>query len=308
MTTSVAIGRPRSTSGSGKWLRGTAVAIVLLAAFNGALYVAAPELYSVDLAKGPYTEANNLELTRVYNRAIPLYEQIVASFPDSEYAVLSRIGIAKSNLGLGRSQDALDQYGTLLVDVADSPEFATYRYTILASMASIYRDMSDADGHARIFAQLEADYPDSDAVKQERTYLATLVPATDAAAAPELPADFPLSIDRDGIVLPEAVAVGDTFELRIRVAPANGATGPFSLMTNLGLWQGLAVERITPTPTSVAEFWGRRQWQFASTDAPLEIVATLKATKPGTYEFDLDVESNYNIAEIGVTRTITVEE
>jgi len=295
---------PRTHSG---WLRSLAAGVILLAAINGCLYFTAPALFLVDLAKGPYTAANNLELTRVYHRAIPLYEQIAVDFPNSEYAVLSRIGIANSNVGLNRPAEALEQYEILLEELSDNPGFEKYRYSILTRMAGIYRDLSDAEGHARIFAELDAAYPDSDATKQERTYLATLAAIAASSEVAALPDDFPFRIDFDAIVLPETVKVGETITLTVPIAPAGGLTGNFSLMTGLPIWQALRVERITPTPTSVAEFWGRRQWQFKGIDTPIEIVATLEAMTPGTYELDIDLESNYDIIELGIVRSITVE-
>jgi hypothetical protein len=291
---------------AGSWLKTTVAALAVLVAVNGALYVTMPELFSVDLAKGPYTDANNLELTRVYHRAIPLYEQIVADFPGSEYAILSRIGIARASVGLGQARDALEQYEILLEEGSTAAEFERHRYSILASMASIYRDLSDFEGHARIVAALEEDYPASDALKQEQTFLATRAASSTDAAALELPANFPFVIDRAAVVLPETVAVGDTFDVTITIDPAKGPTPAFSLMTNLGLWQGFAVEKIVPTPRSVAEFWGRRQWQFTGISEPVSITATLKATTAGTYEFDLDIETNYDITEIGIVHTIRV--
>ncbi len=300
-------GRRRAPAYRG-WIRGVAAGAILLVVVNGGLYLAAPDLFHVDLAKGPYTIANNLELTRVYHRAIPLYEKIVEDFPDSEYAILARIGIANSNIGLGRARDALTQYELLLGELSDHPAFGQHRYSILSQMAGIYRDLSDVDGHARVFAELEEAYPDSDAVAQERAYLATLATATANDEAPELPADFPFAIDRDGVILPTAVSVGESFEVAVPIAPARGPTGSFSLMTGLGFWNGFRVERITPTPTSVAEFWGRRQWQFKGIDSPTTITAVLKATTAGNYAFDLDLENNYDIVELGIVRNIEVKE
>jgi len=77
------------------------VVLGLIVLLNGALYSTVSPLFEIDLAKAPYTRANNLELTRVYHRAIPLYEEVIERFPDSEYALLARIGIANSARGGG---------------------------------------------------------------------------------------------------------------------------------------------------------------------------------------------------------------
>jgi hypothetical protein len=79
-------------------------------------------------------------------------------------------------------------------------------------------------------------------------------------------------------------------------------------MTNLDFWQGFKVLQITPTPRSVSDFWGRRAWQFTGIDKPLEIIATLQATAAGDYNFDVDLEQNYDITELGIVKAIEVED
>jgi tetratricopeptide (TPR) repeat protein len=281
-------------------------AAVALAAINGALYLAAPALYRVDLAKGPYTEANNLELTRVYSRAIPLYQEILERFPTSEYAVLAQIGIANSHKGLGQLATAREQYSTLLATLQPGPHFAQDRYTVLTSLAALYRDSSDVEGFRDVFADLEQDYPESAAVREGRVYLDTVAAATTTVAT--IPADFPFRLTADDVSLPGRTRVGDAIEVRLLVTPAGPPTAEFSVMTNLNFWHSFKVQQITPNPRAVSDFWGRRAWQFAGIDKPVDIVATLTATTAGEYDFDVDLEQNYDITELGIVKHISVKD
>jgi tetratricopeptide (TPR) repeat protein len=288
------------------WLRSLGVTLGVLVLINGALFVYAPALFRVDLAKGPYTEANNLELTRVYHRAIPLYERIIEQYPASDYAVLARVGIANSNIGLSKRDLALEQYKALLSS-PEGADSADLRYQILARMAGLYRDNADADGFGGVFAQLEAGYPDSEAVREGRTYLEQLQSAQ-AAEATTLPDNFAFSINAASIVVPARVKVGEIIEITIPVAPASGKTPDFSLMTSLPLYQGFTVKQISPNPRSVADFWGRRAWQFAGITEPVEIKAQLLAKAAGSYALDLDIETNFDIVELGIVHPIQVED
>ena len=58
-----------------KSLKFPSIFLLILFFINLTLYFKVPSFFEVDLAKGPYTVANNLELTRVYVRAIPKYEK-----------------------------------------------------------------------------------------------------------------------------------------------------------------------------------------------------------------------------------------
>ncbi len=289
------------------WLRGIGITLGALALINGGLFVLAPALFRVDLAKGPYTEANNLELTRVYNRAIPLYERLVEEHPDSEYAVLARIGIANSNVGLGKRDLALEQYKSLLTSLGGNAAFDDYRYRILTRMAGLYRDNADPDGFGDVFARLEAGYPESAAVREGRVYLER-VKAERTDATPSLPANFAFRLDPGSIVVPQRVKVGEIIEITIPVAPAGDKTPDFSLMTGLPLYQGFTIKQISPNPRSVADFWGRRAWQFAGITQPVEVKAQLLAKKAGEYVFDLDIETNFDIVELGISHSIQVED
>ncbi|OCK59886.1 hypothetical protein LMTR3_19930 [Bradyrhizobium sp. LMTR 3] len=280
--------------------------VIMLGGVNAGLYYTAPDLFTVDLAKGPYTEANNLELTRVYARAITLYKQVIERFPASEYAILSRIGIANSSIGLGRPQDALEHYTELIAEFGDDPNFKKYRYTVLEKMSGLYRDAGDNEKFQEVFASLKKQYPDSSAVREGSIYLEQ-VQAGSGGGAAELPADFPFAIADADFVVPQRANVGEDMEIRVVVKPVKGKTPDFSLMTTLGLYKGFNVVSITPVPRSTTEYWGKRAWSYPSIDQPLEVKAIFNAKKAGKYTFDLDLESNFNITELGLSREITVE-
>ena len=84
--------------------------LFLFVAMMVGLYVGCPTLFTVDLAKPHYVEANNLELTRVYLRAIPKYESVIRDFPKSQYISYSELGIANCYKRLGESEKAVGLY------------------------------------------------------------------------------------------------------------------------------------------------------------------------------------------------------
>ena len=65
---------------------------------------------------------------------------------------------------------------------------------------------------------------------------------------------------------------------------------------------------MNPTPQSVADFWGRRSWQFPGLKAPMTVTARVVAIQAGDYTFDLDAEINLDVVELGISRTVTVED
>ena len=308
-----AVSAPRITrlapmAAAGAWLRPLAAVVVLLALLNATLWQTAPSLFRIDLAKAPYTRANNLELTRVYHRAIPLYEEVIERFPDSRYALLSRIGIANSARGSGDTEAARASYAMLLDEVTDGTIPEDLRFEILRNYVTLLRDTGDAAEFERVFALLEADFPDADATREARIYLEQLRAAAEATQTGGLPENAPVVLTADNVTLPETVTTGERFDLVIRADPNGGQASDFSLMTGLNFWNGFKLVQVKPTPRSVSEFWGKRAWSYARPEATLEITATLEAIKAGSYEFDLDVERSFDVLEYGIVKTIVVEE
>ena len=297
-----ALGRPSQLS------RPLAALAIVLIVISGTLYVTAPSLFQIDLAKAPYTRANNLELTRVYHRAIPLYEEVIARFPDSEYALLSRIGIANSARGAGEFELAEDSYAALLADVNTGAIPDQLRFDILRNYVALLQEIGDGDGFEEVFALLETDFPDSDATREGRVYLEQLRAAADAAETGAIPDNAPVIVTADGVGLPDSVTLGERFDVEILVEPNGDQASDFSIMTALSFWQGFDQVRVAPNPRSSTEFWGRRAWTYARISEPMTVTVTLEAVKAGRFDLDLDIERNFDVLEFGVVKSILVSE
>jgi tetratricopeptide (TPR) repeat protein len=295
-----------SLRGLGGWAKGIAVFAVLVLAVNGALVGAAPSLFEIDLAKAPYTRANNYELTRVYRRAIPLYQEVIERFPDSEYALLSRIGIANSARGMGDLAFARESYAALLVDVTEATIPENLRFDILKNYAALLQELGDAQSFEAVYEQLALHYPDADATREAKIYLDQLHASTAGAGA--IPEDAPVVVAADAVSLPASVHVGERFDLVISVAPNGDDATDFSLMTPLNFWKGFKFVKAAPNPRSVSDFWGRRAWSFGKLKEPMTLTVTLEAIAAGDYDLDLDVEQSFNVLEYGIVKPITVEE
>tara|TARA_R110000751_G_scaffold189187_2_gene295161 strand:+ start:24704 stop:26566 length:1863 start_codon:yes stop_codon:yes gene_type:complete len=293
---------------SREWLKPLAGIVVVLLVLNGILFQTVPSLYQIDLAKSPYTRANNLELTRVYHRAITLYEDVIDRFPDSNYAVLSRIGIANSARGSGDLDRAKSAYASLLADVNAGVIDADLRFDILRNYATLLQETADGEAFELVFAELKKNYPDSDATREAEVFLNQIRAAAAAVDSGVLPDNAPVVITSKDVVLPETATLGERMDLVIRVEPRGDQSADFSLMTNLGFWKGFKLVKATPNPRSVSEFWGRRAWSFGKLTEPMTITATLEPIKAGTFEFDLDVERSFDVLEYGIVKTIVVGE
>ena len=278
---------------------------VLLLLFNGILAQTAPALFAVDPAKAPYTRANNLELTRVYHRAIPIYEEVIARFPDSEYALLSRIGMANSARGSGEFSQAEKIYADLLQGIENGVVPATLRLDILKNYSALLQETASAEPFEAVYAQLERHYPESDATREAGVFLGQL---RAAAKAGGIAANAPVVVTTAGVNLPGAARVGQRIELVIEVTPNGENSADFSLLSSLAFWRGFKLIRIAPNPRSNTEFWGRRAWSYARLTEPITITATLEAIKAGAYELDLDIEQSFRVLEYGIVKAIRVEE
>lgn len=279
---------------------------VLLLLFNGILAQTAPALFTIDPAKAPYTRANNLELTRVYHRAIPLYEEVIARFPDSEYALRSRVGIANSARGSGEFSRAEKIYADLLRGIENGVVPTTLRLEILKNYAALLQETPSADAFEAVYTELERHYPESDATREAGVFLGQLRAA--AARTGGIAKDAPVVVTAAGVRLADSARVGQRIDLVIEVAPNGEKSADFSLLSSLAFWQGFKLIRITPNPRSNTEFWGRRAWSYGRLAEPITITATLAAIKAGAYELDLDIEQSFRVLEYGIVKAILVEE
>ena len=172
--------------------------------FNAVLSQAVPSLFQIDLAKAPYTRANNLELTRVYHRAIPLYEEVIARFPESDYALRARVGVANSVRGIGDLVRAEKMYQELLADIAQGVVPDILRFDVLKNYATLLQETAEVAPFEQVFAQLEQHYPNSDATREARVVRDQLRAAhavKDTGAQ-----DGPVVVKR--VILPAMVQVG----------------------------------------------------------------------------------------------------
>ena len=279
---------------------------VLLLLFNGIVAQTAPALFAIDPAKAPYTRASNLELTRVYHRAIPLYKEVIARFPDSEYALRSRIGIANSARGSGDFSQAEKLYADLLRGIENGAVPATLRLDILKNYAALLQETPSAEAFEAVYAELERHYPGSDATREAGVFLEQLRAA--AAKTGRIAEDAPVLVTAAGVRLADSARVGQRIDLVIEVTPNGEKSADFSLLTSLAFWQGFKLIKILPNPRSNIEFWGRRAWRYGRLSEPITITATLGAVKAGAYELDLDIEQGFRVLEYGIVKSILVEE
>lgn len=284
------------------------VVLGLLVLLNGVLYSTVSPLFQIDLAKAPYTRANNLELTRVYHRAIPLYEEVIERFPDSEYALLARIGIANSARGGGNLVRAERSYARLLQDVTSGEIQKDLRFDILKNYVVLLQETGDAKKFAEIFALLEADFPNTDATREGKVYLEQIQAAAEAAESGGIPKNTPVILTAENVILPEKVKLGERFDLVISLAPNGDQASDFSIMTALKFWKGFKLLKATPNPRSNTEFWGRRAWTYDKIEEQVTVMATLEAIKVGNFELDVDIERSFDVLEFGIVKNIIVEE
>ena len=284
------------------------VGLGLLVLLNGLLYSTVSPLFQIDLAKAPYTRANNLELTRVYHRAIPLYEEVIERFPDSEYALLARIGIANSARGGGNLELAETSYAGLLQDVTSGVIQKDFRFDILRNYIALLQETGDGEKFEEIFALLEADYPNTDATREGKVYLEQIQAAAEAAESGGIPENAPVIVTAEKVILPQKVKLGERFDLVISLAPNGEQASDFSIMTALKFWKGFKLLKATPNPRSNTEFWGRRAWTYGKIEEPVTVTATLEAIKAGSFELDVDIERSFDVLEFGIVKNILVEE
>ena len=284
------------------------VGLGLLVLLNGLLYSTVSPLFQIDLAKAPYTRANNLELTRVYHRAIPLYEEVIERFPDSEYALLARIGIANSARGGGNLELAETSYAGLLQDVTSGVIQKDLRFDILRNYIALLQETGDGEKFEEIFALLEADYPNTDATREGKVYLEQIQAAAEVAESGGIPENAPVIVTAEKVILPQKVKLGERFDLVISLAPNGEQASDFSIMTALKFWKGFKLLKATPNPRSNTEFWGRRAWTYGKIEEPVTVTATLEAIKAGSFELDVDIERSFDVLEFGIVKNIMVEE
>ncbi len=284
---------------------------------NATLFVALPSFFAVDLAKGIYAEGKNFNVTRVYEQAIPFYEEVIRDHPNSAYHTLARLGLASAYRGLadrpndadkpGNYARALEIYDGLLADL-EGESLAEYEYEILSNQADIHRAIEDLDSFGVVLAVLRERYPDSAAVTEGEQFL-----AIDAARNAEVDvaalADLPVFVTLDDIKVPDAIKAGeeDTFVITVRRKP--DARFDFTLQTDLAFWKGFDLLSVEPNPDNASEFWGKRAWSYSLSEGEsFDVMLKVRAKGPGAYVMDVDLEVLFESYELGLNKTVVVEE
>tara|TARA_B100001173_G_C15991979_1_gene549394 strand:- start:783 stop:1658 length:876 start_codon:yes stop_codon:yes gene_type:complete len=289
-----------------KSLKFPAIFLLILFSINFTLYYKVPSFFEVDLAKGPYTVANNLELTRVYVRAIPKYEKVIENFPNSKYAILSRIGIANCLKGSDSIAKALEIYYDLLIELKDTENFNDYRYSILKSLSDIYRNNNNLEDFQKIYNQLVKSYPDSQATIEGKLFLVSEKEKSQSIDNFDL-ADLSIMIESEKIIFPEKTKIGSTENIKIPIKIKDKSMD-FIIVSDMNFWKGFEIIKIVPNPNTITEAWGKRNWQFSSKKDEINLELVVTAKKKGSYNLDIDAESMFEMVELGILKQIIVSD
>jgi len=286
--------------------------IVVLTGINCGLYIVAPSLFSVDKAKASYVEANNLELTRVYSRAIPRYERVKRDFPNSKYTDLCDLGIANCSRALGDYERALKIYDTLYAKYQDRPSNNELTERILAGKANTYRDKGDIDKAVETYKLLVERFPDSQLAKDAGTYIASVAADNRAEASEEDPDSVePKILKIIKFDAPSVLAVGQSGKLLLEIEnTTDDKVFDISVMTELVYWKGIEVAQIKPNPSAIQEFWGKRIWVYPEIpkNGNLTIEAVIVGKIPGEYQSSLAFEANMEEWRINQSLATVVKE
>ncbi|MBY5825908.1 tetratricopeptide repeat protein [Rhizobium leguminosarum] len=283
------------------WMAPLFLVLFLFAAMNGGAYLLAPALFQADQARGPYTLANNYELTRVYSRSLEGYRQIVQQFPESGYYDAARIGIGNSLMGLDRRDEAIVQYQQLLTTLRAGDALKANRLAVLSKLASALEETGDMTQFPDVYALLAAEYPDSSATADAKRFADTIAAATANAAESQSAGGSDLvAIDI------EPAVVGKPFTMSVRVDPKAVPAGTFSIALNSSFVSAFDVVSVKPTTRGTSDYWGKRFFQFSMAGEPIEVVFTLKAKAVGKQLLDIDLESNFTLIELNTTMSVDV--
>lgn len=286
---------------AGRWMAPLFLVLFLFAGMNGGAYLLAPALFEADQARGPYTLANNYELTRVYSRSLKGYQQVVQHFPESRYYDAARIGIANSLMGLGRRDEAIAQYQELLTSLAAGDGLRANRLAVLSKLASALEEAGDITQFPDVYTLLAAEYPDNSATADAKRYADTIAAATANAGETQSAGGS----DLVAVEMAPAV-VGTPFTMSVRVDPKAVPAGTFSIALNSSFVSAFDVVSVQPATSSTSDYWGKRFFQFSMAGEPLEVVFTLKAKAAGKQLLDLDLESNFTLIELNTTISVDV--
>ena len=294
------------------WIYRIIIFIAAIAGINYGLFIGAPSLFSVDKAKASYVEAHNLELTRVYSRAIPRYEMIKREFPNSKYTDLCDLGIANCSKAIGDYEKALQIYDTLYSKYKDRSSESEITERILFGMADTYREKGNIKKAIEIFKLIAESYPDSQLGKDAGTYIASVAASNPAGgSSEEMDSTGPAILKITKFEAPSMLAVGQSGKLLLEVQNiTDDIVFDVSVMTELVYWKGIKVAQIKPNPSAIQEFWGKRMWVYPEIPkgSNLTIEAVIVGEKPGEYKSSLTFEANMEEWAINQSLTTVVKE
>jgi tetratricopeptide (TPR) repeat protein len=289
-----------------------AAGFAVLAAIMVGLYAGCPTLFSVDLAKPPYIEANNLEITRVYARAIPKYQYVIDKYPTSQYVSYAELGIANCYRRLGDSDKAAALYDELISKYGADEKMSSLVLTAMKNEAENFRELGQTDKAVAAFQAIVERFPQSVDAEEARATLAALAPKNDAASAKtadeqavpqvvkvvKLAAPAKLKKGEDGTLFVELKNVGTKVLYDV------------TIQTDITYWNGLQVVSIKPNPISVQEFWGTRRWAYKDLQpgAILTFQVAVKGIAVGTYASVVKVEASMEDAGVNEKFSTTVEQ
>lgn len=273
------------------------------------LYIGCPILFLSTESKAEYIEAKNLELTRVYPKAITLYQQIIEKYPDSHYVDNCRLGIANCLGKQGNFDEAYEKYDDLLKN-SKATEDKLFEREILLNYAEISVSNGDIPKAKELFQRLVDEHPGSqeaiyagenlNVFNKDRSRTASKVDVKDAKVVLK---DF---------TYPEKLSAGESGKLIVRLENlTDRRLSGLNLQIDLEYFKGMEVVKIDPEPFSTQEYWGKRIIGYSSIEANeiAEIVINVKAVEDaaGSYSSALSVEANLEDTGIYNEFTTVVE-
>jgi hypothetical protein len=82
----------------------------------------------------------------------------------------------------------------------------------------------------------------------------------------------------------------------------------FIIVSDMNFWKGFEIIKIVPNPNTITEAWGKRNWQFSSKKDQINLEFIVTAKKKGSYNLDIDVESMFELVELGISKQIIVSD
>ncbi len=286
------------------------VAVVALGALLSGLYVGCPTLFAVDLAKPHYVEANNLELTRVYSRAIPKYQMVIDSYPDSQYVSYSELGIANCYRRMGESNKAVGLYDQFIAKYTSHEGASSLVRDAMNNKAETYRDLGQIEKSVAAFQALIDRFPGTESALAATIYLASLGTKTaPGAAAGEQSAQRVVEVVR--LTAPDLMKKGQNGKIHLELKNiVEKVLYDVTIQTDLTYWGGLKVLSIQPNPISVQEYWGTRKWVYKELPAgeTLTVDVSVQAAAAGTFDSVMKVEASMEDAGVNEHFTTLVED